>query len=103
METSGSISEEASLLLSLPQSSIMVDHYRAESSDVVSLDDAKKRSALISSEGLEYAYKLALRMGDTFLGEVIVKFRALSNAESIWLNTSVHAIGGVIFNGTDLS
>ena len=42
-------------------------------------------------------------MGDTFLGEAIIKFRAFSNAESIWLNTSVHAIGRVIFNGTDLS
>jgi len=40
------------LLLALPLSSIMVDHYRAESSDVVTLEDAKKRSSLVSSEGL---------------------------------------------------
>ena len=42
-------------------------------------------------------------MDDIFVGEATIEFKTKSNEESIWLNTSVHAIGDVKFNETDLS
>ena len=41
-------------------------------------------------------------MGETFLGEAEVRFRALHANHGTWLNTSLPAIGAVIFNDTDL-
>ena len=82
----------------------MIDAKRAESSDKVTCEEAVKRFAQIESvtHDLSYSYKLALNMNNSFVGEAIIEFKANSNEDSIWLNTSVEAIGGVKFNDVDL-
>ena len=90
-------------MLDLTPGQVMVDLQRNESTDTVTLLEAQKRSHIISTDELKYFYRLALRMGDNFLGEATVKFRAKAAPEDVFLNVSVLALGEVVFNGTPLS
>ena len=57
----------------------MIDHLKGETNDIVTLVEAETRSAQIMTEDLRYHYRLALRMGDTFIGEATIKFKTRSN------------------------
>ena len=56
----------------------MVDQLRNETTDHVTWIEAQERAAQIAPDSVQYSYTLALRMGDTFLGEAQIKFRAVS-------------------------
>ena len=45
------------------------------------------------TEDLKYHYMLALLMGETFIGQAIIEFKAVSKETPIWINVSVAAIG----------
>ena len=42
-------------------------------------------------------------MGEVFIGQATIEFKAVSKESPIWFNASVAAIGALSLNGTDLS
>ena len=77
---------------------MLVDHNAVDTKDIVTREEAEIRAYQISE--ISATYKLALRMGDTFLGEADIYFKYISD-QDIWLNVSVNAIAGVTINGVD--
>ena len=77
---------------------MLVDHNAIDTKDIVTREEAEIRAYQISE--ISATYKLALRMGDTFLGEADIYFKYISD-QDIWLNVSVIAIAGVTINGAD--
>ena len=71
----------------------MVDQLKNDTNDIVKLEEAKQRAAQIITEDLKYHYTLALRMGETFIGQATIEFKAVSKETPIWINVSVAAIG----------
>ena len=71
----------------------MVDQLKNDTNDIVTLAEAKTRSAQIVTEDLKYHYMLALRMGETFVGQATIEFKAASKETPIWINVSVAAVG----------
>ena len=60
--------------------------------------EAVTRAAQLDGDSVKYYYKLALRCGDTFLGEAEISFkvkRIEPEEDNLWLNASFLAIAAV--------
>ena len=83
----------------------MIDALASETTDKVGLSEARTRAAQLDKNSIKHHYKLAMRMGEEFLGEAEVIFgvvRILPEEDALWINVSVEAIASVYLNGTDL-